>query len=99
MTALWPVRAGAQAEYESLREVVLATGQVPDSVVAARFGRRGLVGLIAWPQAKPAFTAQLLGANRPAWTPHEDPREVALADGYELLLSVTCESEERWAVR
>ena len=32
------------------------------------------------------FVAELLGAARPAWTPHEDPRVAALAAGYQFLL-------------
>jgi hypothetical protein len=55
-------------------------------VAAARFARRGLAGLIAWPAAEPVFVAELLAAARPAWTPHEDPRMTALAAGYEFLL-------------
>lgn len=99
MTDLWPPRSGAQTEYESLRDAVLSTGLLPDTLVAARFARRGLAGLIAWPQPELEFTASLFGAQRPAWTPHEDPREVALAEGYEFLVSVaTCE-EARRAVR
>lgn len=99
MTDLWPPRQGAQTEYESLRDAVLSTGLLPDTLAAARFVRRGLAGLIAWPQSELEFTACLLGAHRPTWTPHEDPREIALAEGYELLVSVaTCE-EARRAVR
>jgi hypothetical protein len=29
------------------------------------------------------FVAELVAADRPAWTPHEDPRLAALAAGYE----------------
>jgi hypothetical protein len=32
------------------------------------------------------FVAELVGAARPAWTPHDDPRVAALAAGYQLLL-------------
>jgi hypothetical protein len=66
---------------------VLTTGTVPDSLIAARFARRGLPGLIAWPSAEPVFDAALLGAARPPWTPHDDPRLEALAAGFALLLS------------
>ena len=38
------------------------------------------------PAAEPVFVARLLGAGRPAWTPYEDPRLVALAAAYELVL-------------
>ena len=71
----WPVGEAAQADYEALR------------VAAARFARRGLAGLIAWPAAEPMFVATLVGATRPAWVPHHDPREEALAAGFSLLLA------------
>jgi hypothetical protein len=32
------------------------------------------------------FVAELLGAARPAWTPHADPRMSVLAAGYQFLL-------------
>ena len=66
---------------------MLATGAMPDSLIAARFARRGLPGLIAWPSAEPVFDAALLGAHRPPWTPHDDPRLDALAAGFALLLN------------
>ena len=83
----WPVGEAAQADYEALRAQVLATGAPPDSLLAARFARRGVAGLIAWPSAEPVFAAALLGAARPPWTPHDDPRLDALADAFALLLS------------
>jgi hypothetical protein len=83
----WPVGEAAQADYEALRALVLATGAMPDSLSAARFARRGLSGLIAWPSAEPVFDAELLGAHRPPWTPHHDPRLDALADAFALLLN------------
>ena len=82
----WPVGEAAQADYETLRAHVLATGAMPDSLIAARFTRRGVAGLIAWPSAEPVFDAELLGAHRPPWTPHDDPRLDALADAFALLL-------------
>lgn len=83
----WPVGQAAQADYERLRAHVLATGAPPqDSLIAARFARRGLPGLIAWPSAEPVFDAVLLGAHRPPWTPHNDPRLDALAEAFALLL-------------
>jgi hypothetical protein len=82
----WPVGEAAQADYEALRAQVLATGAPPDSLLAARFARRGVAGLIAWPSAEPVFAAALLGAARPPWTPHDDPRLDALAAGFALLL-------------
>jgi hypothetical protein len=81
----WPAREAAQADYEVLREVVLAGG-ASLSVAGQRFERRGLAGLIAWPAAEPVFTSRLSGAARPAWTPHVDPRLEALAAGFEVLL-------------
>jgi hypothetical protein len=83
---LWPVGEAAQADYETIRAHLLDTGVLPDIVAAARFSRRGLAGLIAWPAAEPVFTAQMLGARRPAWSPHTDPRDDALAAGFTLLL-------------
>ena len=82
----WPVGEAAQADYEALRAHTLATGAPPDSLIAARFARRGVAGLIAWPSAEPVFDAVLLGAARPPWTPHHDPRLDALAGAFALLL-------------
>lgn len=87
MRSFWPAAEAAQSDYEVLREAVLAGGQVL-TMAAGRFERRGLAGLIAWPVSEPIFLARLAGADRPAWTPHADPRLEALAAGYELLLSV-----------
>ncbi|HEV2810176.1 MAG TPA: hypothetical protein VGV93_07255 [Acidimicrobiales bacterium] len=86
MRSFWPAAEAAQADYEVLREAVLAGGQAL-TLAAGRFERRGLAGLIAWPASEPVFLAQLAGAVRPAWTPHVDPRLEALAAGYELLLA------------
>lgn len=83
----WPVGEGAQADYETLREAVLFDSEI-ESLTAARFARRGLAGLIAWPVCEPVYTAIVRGAQRPAWTPHTDPRLDALAAGYELLLNM-----------
>ena len=85
----WPVGQPAQADYETLRAHVLATGATPDSLIAARFTRRGLSGLIAWPSAEPVFHTELLGAHRPPWTPHHDPRLDALSDAFALLLDTS----------
>jgi hypothetical protein len=82
----WPATEACQADYESLREVVL-DGGTSLSVSAQRFERRGLAGLIAWPAAEPVFFGRLNGAVRPAWTPRADPRLEALAAGFELLLA------------
>jgi hypothetical protein len=84
--AFWPPGEAAQADYEILRAHVLACNRLPDGLAAARFARRGLAGLIAWPAAEPDFRAQLCAAARPPWTPHADPRREALAEGYQFLL-------------
>ena len=67
-------------DYETLREAVLS-GQPLQSLAAARFGRRGLAGLIAWPAAEPVYTAVMVGAERAHWSPYTDPRLDALAAG------------------
>ena len=87
MSRFWPAAESAQADYERLRAAVLATGALPAEVAAARFGRRGVAGLIAWPAAEPVFAAGLRGAARPAWSPYADPRLDALAAAYRLLLA------------
>lgn len=83
----WPVNEQSQSDYETLREAVLS-GKPLENLAAARFERRGLAGLIAWPRAEPIYSAVILGADRPPWTPYADPRVEALASGYELILSV-----------
>ncbi len=83
----WPIGEAAQADYEVLREAVLS-GEPVKSLTAARFGRHGLAGLIAWPAAEPVYTAVVVGAERAPWTPYADPRLDALAAGYELILRV-----------
>ena len=83
----WPIGEAAQVDYEVLREAVLSGGPM-QSLTAARFARRGLAGLIAWPAAEPVYTATIVGATRAPWTPHADPRLEALAAGYELILRV-----------
>ncbi len=86
MRALWPAAEAAQIDYEALRAAVL-DGQAADERVAARFDRCGLAGLIVAPVAESLMVVSVVGARRPAWSPHEDPREVALAEGFELLLA------------
>ena len=88
MTArsFWPPAEASQVDYETLRAHLLDYGRLPDGPTAARFTRRGVAGLIGWPSAEPVFVAELLGAARAAWTPHADPRESALAAGYQFLL-------------
>ncbi len=86
MRSFWPAAEAAQADYETLRQAALV-GDEPLSIAAGRFARRGLAGLIAWPNAEPVFVASVVGAVRPAWSPHNDPRLDALAAGFELLLT------------
>jgi hypothetical protein len=87
VSAPWAGREAAQVDYEQLRQATLE-GVALIGVAAQRFTRRGLAGLIAWPAAEPVFDAALVGATRPAWTPHFDPRVEALAGAYGLLLTV-----------
>jgi hypothetical protein len=87
MTRFWPVAEPAQADYERLRADVVSGRGLPDELASARFLRRGLAGLIAWPLAKPVFAAVVAGAQRPAWTPYGDPRRDALAATYRVLLA------------
>lgn len=87
MSRFWPASEPAQVDYERLREAVLTTGRLPEDLASARFWRRGLAGLIAWPAADPVFSAELVGAIRQAWTPYADARVAALACAYRLLLS------------
>jgi hypothetical protein len=84
--SFWAPAEAAQIDYETLRAQVLEPTRPPESLAAARFARRGLAGLIAWPSAEPVFVAEPLAAVRPAWTPHDDPRVAALAAGYQFLL-------------
>lgn len=84
--SFWPPVEAAQVDYETLRARVCEPTGLPDGLAAARFARHGLAGLIAWPSAEPVFVGELLGAARPAWTPHDDPRVAALAAGYQFLL-------------
>ncbi len=84
--SFWPPVEPAQIDYETLRAHVVENDLLPDGPVGTRFGRRGLAGLITWPVSDPVFVAELLGASRPAWTPHTDPRVEALAAGYQFLL-------------
>ena len=88
--SLWPPTEAAQRDYETLRAHTLEHCGLPAGLAAARFTRRGLAGLIAWPAAEQLFVAELEGAARPAWTPHEDPRVSALAAGYQFLLDAAC---------
>jgi hypothetical protein len=82
----WPICEPAQADYEQLREIVLAGGEVGEMLAARRFARRGLAGLISWPSAEPAYLGSMIGARRPPWCGCEDPRERQLRDTYAFLL-------------
>lgn len=87
--SFWPVGEAAQADYEQLRALTLA-GTPAVSAAAARFGRYGLWGLIASPHAAPAYVvASVLGAQRPAWSPYQDPRELALTDGFQIIVAAS----------
>ena len=83
---LWPIAEPAQADYEQLREVVLAGGELRELLAARRFERRGLAGLISWPMAEPAYLGSVIGAPRPAWCGAQDPRDASLFDTYAFLL-------------
>jgi hypothetical protein len=93
--SFWPPVEAAQVDYETLRAHSLEHCGLPEGLAAARFTRRGLAGLIAWPSAEPVFVADLLAAARPAWTPHQDPRVAALAEGYEFLLDIASGRDRR----
>jgi hypothetical protein len=94
----WPVGEPAQADYEQLREIVVAGGQVGEILAARRFARRGLAGLISWPSAEPGYLGSLVGAGRPAWCGGEDPREQQLHDAYAFLLDVCAQGHVLRAV-
>ena len=76
----------AQFDYETLRDHLLEQGTLPEGLAAARFDRRGLAGLIAWPAAEPVFLAEITGAHRPRWSPRLDPRHDVLGACYQFLL-------------
>jgi len=86
MRRFWPVAEAAQADYETLREHVLEGTDLVD-LAAVRFQRLGLAALITSPASAPIWQAQLVGACRPRWSPHDDPRVHALAASYAWLLS------------
>ncbi len=86
MSRFWPSSEPSQHDYERLRSAVVGNGRLPEDLAAARFTRRGLAGLITWPNGETAFSAAVVGALRAAWTPYGDPRRSALAATYRLLL-------------
>ena len=90
----WPVAEAAQADYEALRAAALEGEPPGDELAAARFARRGLAGVIAWPRAEPVYLGALVGAQRPAWSGAEDPREVTLGEVYGFLVARTTASGE-----
>ena len=94
----WPICEPAQADYEQLREIVLAGGELGEMLAARRFARRGLAGLISWPSAEPAYLGSVIGARRPPWCGSEDPRERQLRETYAFLLAVAAQGEVLWAV-
>ena len=86
MSRSWPSSEPSQRDYERLRSAVVEHGRLPEDLAAARFARRGLAGLITWPDAEPVFAASVIGATRPPWTPYGDPRLSAVVAAYRLLL-------------
>jgi hypothetical protein len=83
----WPVAEAAQADYEALRAAALAGERPRDELAAARFARRGLAGVIAWPRCEPVWLGALVGARRPPWSGAEDPRAAALGEVYGFLVA------------
>lgn len=86
----WPLGEASQADYEALRATALAGEPPRDELAAARFARRGLGGLIAWPSLEPAYLGAIVGAQRPPWSGNEDPREAALGEAYGFLVARAC---------
>jgi hypothetical protein len=86
----WPIGEAAQADYEALRVAALAREPAHDELAAARFARRGLGGLIAWPSSEPVYLGVVIGARRPAWSGTEDPREATLGEAYGFLVARPC---------
>jgi hypothetical protein len=95
--SFWPPVEAAQVDYETLRAHLLEHDTLPDDLAAARFARRGLAGLIAWPVSEPTFVAELVGAARPARSPHAYERISALAAGYQFLLDTAVAALQRWS--
>lgn len=94
----WPMCEPAQADYERLRVIVLAGGEVDDMLAARRFARRGLAGLISWPSAEPVYLGSVIGARCPPWCGAEDPRERQLRETYAFLLDRDAHSDMLRAV-
>lgn len=87
MRLFWPIAEAAQADYEALRAAALAGEQPRDDLAAARFGRRGLAGLISWPRSEPVYLGTVVGAHRPPWSGAADPREATLGEVYGFLVA------------
>jgi hypothetical protein len=85
MKPSWSIAEASQSDYETLRQATL-DGQSVVSPAALRFEGQGLSGLILRPVSEPWFVAEIIGADRPRWSPYEDPRQLALAEAYSLLL-------------
>jgi hypothetical protein len=83
----WPVAEAAQADYEALRAAALAGKPPRDELAAARFARRGLAGVIAWPRSEPVYLGALIGAQRPRWSGAEDPRAAVFGQVYGFLVA------------
>jgi hypothetical protein len=83
----WPVAEPAQADYEQLRALALDGERLDGLLVARRFARLGLAGLVRWPAAEPEYLGSVVGAGRPGWCGSEDPRERRLRDVYGFLLA------------
>jgi hypothetical protein len=92
MRRFWPVGEAAQSDYETLREHVLQGIHLMD-LAAVRFQRFGLAALIASPASAPIWQAQLSGARRPRWSPHDDPRVHALVASYSWVLAAEPERQ------
>ena len=86
MRDFWPARDASQMDYESLRAAALGPWGLPTDLAAARFWRRGLAGLVDWPVSEPIFAARLVPAAGRGWSGRVDPRGIALADAYALVL-------------
>jgi hypothetical protein len=86
MRSFFAVGGPAQAEYEKLREIALSGGRSITPQVL-RFERYGIAGLVVPAREGAVLEGRVVGAVRPRWTPHQDPRCESLADAYGLLLS------------
>lgn len=98
MRAFWPPAERVQITYEQLRQAVLTDTPLlgPEGL---RFDRSGFLGLMTATDSEVEFTATLIGALRPAWSPHRDVRLDTLGAAYALLLrSTPTEALTSWEV-